>query len=169
MFRENGYSLKQIQRALNPVVRTSRLNDKPTSVAVLPYVQTTYDCISRTLVKHNIRSVGLLLRKISSFLCPVKDDLGLRTPGVYSMPCECGQVYVGKTSRSSMTRIEEHHWHMRLGHPEKLVVAEHRLEHDHHIKFQNTQILYQIRLHGLTDQGGNRVGAPPQQYEQRMV
>jgi hypothetical protein len=58
-FRENGYSLKQIQHALNPVVRTPKLNNKPTSVALLPYAQTTYSRISRMLVKHNIRSVGL--------------------------------------------------------------------------------------------------------------
>jgi hypothetical protein len=34
------------------------------------------------LAKHNIKSVGLPPRKISSLLCPVKDNLGLRTPGV---------------------------------------------------------------------------------------
>jgi len=32
------------------------------------------------------QNVGLLPRKIFSFLRPVKDDLGLRTPGVYSTP-----------------------------------------------------------------------------------
>ncbi|GFG31913.1 hypothetical protein Cfor_11969 [Coptotermes formosanus] len=96
-FRENGYSLKQIQRALNSAVRTPKSNDKPTSVALLPYVQITYSRISRMLAKRNISSVGLPPRKISSFLRPVKDDLGLRIFGVYSIPCECGQVYIGQT------------------------------------------------------------------------
>jgi hypothetical protein len=40
----------------------------------------------------NIKSVSLLPRKISSLLYPVKDDLGLSTPRVYSIPCECGQM-----------------------------------------------------------------------------
>jgi hypothetical protein len=41
--------------------------------------------------------------KISRFLLPVKDDLGLRNPSVYSIPCECGQVYIGQTGRSIET------------------------------------------------------------------
>jgi hypothetical protein len=46
------------------------------------------------LAKHSIKIVGLPARKISSFVRPVKDDLGLRTPGVYSIPCEYGRVYI---------------------------------------------------------------------------
>jgi hypothetical protein len=139
-FKENGYSRQQIQHALNPQVRTSKPKDKPTSVALLPYVQTTYGRLSRMLAKHNIKSVGLPSRKISSFLRPVKDDLGLRTPGVYSIPCECGQVYIGQTGRSIDTRITEHSRHIRLGHPEKSAVTEHSFTHDSLIRFQDTQI-----------------------------
>jgi hypothetical protein len=47
--------------------------------------------IRRLLSKQIIKSVGLLL-KIPSFLQPVKNDLELNTPGVYNMPCKCGQV-----------------------------------------------------------------------------
>jgi len=45
--RENGYSLKEIQRALNLTIRTSKLKHKPTSVTLHPYVQTTYGWLSR--------------------------------------------------------------------------------------------------------------------------
>jgi hypothetical protein len=31
-------------------------------------------------------------QKIFRYLPPVKDALGLRTPGIYSIPCECGKV-----------------------------------------------------------------------------
>jgi hypothetical protein len=96
-FKKNGYSLKQIWCALNAVVRTPKSKGKPSSVAILPYDQTTYGHICRMLGKQNIRSVDWPQRKISNFLCPVKDDLELRTPGVYSIPCECGQVYLGQT------------------------------------------------------------------------
>jgi hypothetical protein len=72
------------------------------------------------------QNVGLLPRKISNFFCPIKDSLGLRTPGMYSIPCKCGQVYIGKPGRSIETRIKEHHWYIQLGHPNKSVVAEHR-------------------------------------------
>jgi hypothetical protein len=93
------------------------------------------------LAKHNIKSVGLPTRNISSFLRPVKDDLELRTPGVYNIPCECCQVYIGQTGQSIETRIKKHNRHIQLGHPDKSAVAEDTLNHDHLITFQDTQIL----------------------------
>jgi hypothetical protein len=77
----------------------------------------TFNSISRLLSKHNIKSVGLPLKKIPRFLLPVKDDLGLKTPGVYSMPCKNCQVYTRQTGNSTETRIKEQH-HMRLEQPD---------------------------------------------------
>jgi hypothetical protein len=71
----------------------------------------------------------------------VKDDLGLKTPGVYSIPCECGQVYIGQTGRSINTRIKEHHRYIRLAHPDKSAVAEHRISQGHLFQLQNTKIV----------------------------
>jgi hypothetical protein len=34
------------------------------------------------------------IKKIFSYLPPVKDALGLRTPGIYSIPCESLVVHV---------------------------------------------------------------------------
>jgi hypothetical protein len=53
-------------------------DDRPTSVALLPYVSTTFNRISRVLSRHNIKSVGLPPRKIANFQGPVKDNLGLK-------------------------------------------------------------------------------------------
>ena len=139
-FKENGYSLKQIRRALNPTARTSKPKEKPTSVALLSYVQTTCGRINRMLTKH-ITVVGLSPRKVSSFLRSVNDDQGLKTPGVYSIRCECSQLYIGQTGRSIETRVKEHHRHIRLVQPDKLAVAEHRFNHDHLIKLQDIKIL----------------------------
>jgi hypothetical protein len=85
--------------------------------------------------------VGLPPKKIPSFLQPVKDDLELMTPGVYSAPCECSQVYIGQTGRSIETRNKKHHRHMCLEQPDKLAVAENSINHVHHIKLQGTTIL----------------------------
>jgi hypothetical protein len=93
------------------------------------------------LTKGDIRYVGLPPRKISSFLRPVKDDLGLRTPDECGVLCECGQVYIGQTGQSIETRINEHHQHIRLGHPEQSAVAEHSMNLEHDILFQDTRIL----------------------------
>jgi hypothetical protein len=118
-FRQNGYSDRQIRRALNPLERVTPSSEKPASVGFLSYVSTTFKRISRLLSKHNIKSVGLLPKQIPSFLRPVKDDLELKTPGVYSVACGCVQVYIGQTGRSIETRIMEHQRYIRLKQPDK--------------------------------------------------
>jgi hypothetical protein len=85
IFKENGYSQQQI-RAMKPTAQTTKTKDKPTSTAYLPYTQTTFGRLSRMLAKDNIKSVALPPKKIASYLPPVKEALGLRIPGVYSVP-----------------------------------------------------------------------------------
>jgi hypothetical protein len=65
----------------------------------------------------------------------VKTHLGLKTPGVYRIPCECGRVYIGQTGRSVDIRLKVHQWHIRLDHPDKSAVAEHSIDHGHRILF----------------------------------
>jgi hypothetical protein len=93
------------------------------------------------LSRHNIKSVGLPPRKIANFLRPVKDYLGLKTQGVYSIPSECGDVYIGQTGRSVDTRMKEHRRHIRLAHPDKSAVAEHSISWGHRTQLQDTKIL----------------------------
>ena len=94
-FRENGYRLKQTSCAHDPTVRTSKPKVKPTSVAILPFMQTRYGRPKKMLGKYSVKDISLPLRKICSF-SPVKDDLGLRTVGTHSIPCEYGQGYIGR-------------------------------------------------------------------------
>jgi hypothetical protein len=41
--------------------------------------------------KHNIETIGLLPMKVSSLLQPIKDGVALKTVGIYSIPCKCGE------------------------------------------------------------------------------
>jgi hypothetical protein len=95
----------------------------------------------RVLARHNIKSVGLLNMKLSSLLRPVKDHLGLRTPGVYRISCECGRVYIGQTGRFVDIRLKEHQRYIRLEHPDRSAVAEHSIDQGHRIQFHNASIL----------------------------
>ena len=78
IFKENDYSIKQTQWTLNLAVKTSKLKGKPISVALLQHVQMTYGQLSRMLAIHNIKCVGLLPRKTTSLLHPMKDNLEAR-------------------------------------------------------------------------------------------
>jgi hypothetical protein len=44
----------------------------------------------------------------------MKDNMGLETSGVYSIPYEYGQPYIGQTSCSIETRVKEHPWYIFL-------------------------------------------------------
>jgi hypothetical protein len=100
-----------------------------------------YNLIISVLTCCNVSSVGLPPRKISSFLQSVKDDLGLRSSGVYNTPCECGQVYTGQVGRSIDTRLKEHQRHIHLEHLDKSAVAEHSINLGHRIQLYHTAIL----------------------------
>jgi hypothetical protein len=80
----------------------------------------------------------------------VKDDLGLKVPGMYRIPCKCGKVYVGQTGRSSEARCKEHMRHICLNQLEKSVVAELSMNTGHQIDFSNITIL--DRTSGYMDQ-----------------
>jgi hypothetical protein len=114
---------------------------KPISTAYLPYCNNTYGRISRMLARFNMKSVTLPYRKIASYLPPVKDAIGLKTPGIYKIPCECSTVYIRQSGRSIHLRIKEHDRHIRLVQPEKSAMAEHSLIHDHKIRLQDTKLL----------------------------
>jgi hypothetical protein len=46
------------------------------------------------MLNKHMRRVGLTPRKISNFLSSVKNDVRLKIPLAYSIPSECGQVYI---------------------------------------------------------------------------
>jgi hypothetical protein len=77
---------------------------------------------------------------LSNFLRPVKDHLALKTLGLYSIPCKCGEAYIGQTGRSIETRVREHHRHIRLQHLEKSAIAELSINLGHRIQLHNTSI-----------------------------
>jgi hypothetical protein len=50
-------------------------------------------------------------------------------------------VYIGQSGRTIQQRIKEHSQHIKLAQPNKSAVAEHGINQDNQIKFQNTKLL----------------------------
>jgi hypothetical protein len=70
-----------------------------TLMVFLPFIDVTFNRISKVMSKHNIKTMELSPRKLSSVLHPVKNHLALKMPGVYSIPWECRKVYIVQTGR----------------------------------------------------------------------
>jgi predicted GIY-YIG superfamily endonuclease len=87
--------------------------------------------------------VGQSPRKISRLLLPVKDDLNLKSPDTYSIPCECGKVYTVQTNHSIETRVKEHHHHHQM----QLYQPECNTDLSHQIMLDNNSILARKSRH----------------------
>jgi len=126
---------------MKQATRTIKTEDKPMSTAYHPYTQITYGRMSRILTKYNIKGIAIPPKKISSYMPPTKDAPGLRTPGIYKIPCEWGKVCIGQSGRSVKLRIKEHERHIRLAQPDKSAVAEHTFNQEHIIRLKETKLL----------------------------
>jgi len=93
----------------------------------MSFIGPTFNHISRLLMRYNIKTVGLLPRKVNCLLWHIKDDLGLKIPGINSIHCGYSKVYIGHTGYSTETRMKEHHHHIRLYHLDKSAMAEHNI------------------------------------------
>lgn len=60
---------------------------------------------------------------------------------IYNIPCECGRVYIGETSRPLSTRIKEHKYNFKQCLIDKSRIVQHSFESGHKIKWENTSIL----------------------------
>jgi hypothetical protein len=94
-FQQNVCSKSDIRWALLPKQKPESKSENFMGIAVLPYQQAIFNRIGRLLAKYKIRMVHIPKKKNIHMLRPVKDDLGLRVPGTYQIPCECRRVYIG--------------------------------------------------------------------------
>ncbi|XP_069673690.1 uncharacterized protein [Periplaneta americana] len=146
--QQNGYLAKDITASLNRArhkkqqqhIMDSLEAEKPTT-ACLPFTGKLLGKISRLLHKHGIKTTHKPPPKIRNKVRSVKDDLGLRVPGIYHIPCECDAAYIGQTGRTIATRLSEHQRSIRLMQPEKSGLAQHCIEKSHRANFNNTEVL----------------------------
>ena len=60
---------------------------------------------------------------------------------VYSIPCECQEMYIGETGRPLEKRVVEHKANVRKMNVSSSKMAEHVYNKDHNIKWEDSKIL----------------------------
>ncbi|XP_071440279.1 uncharacterized protein [Hetaerina americana] len=91
-FQQNEYGAREINMALkraftNPGGRREEA-EKAVARACIPFVSTISNKVSRILRKYKVETIHKPPRKPQSVLDTAKDKRGLKTSGVYRIPCE---------------------------------------------------------------------------------
>ena len=66
-------------------------------------------------------------------------------PGVYQIPCECGKVYNGETSRSFTARLKKHTAHGRRDEREKSAIIHHAHINGHRVLWDESKLLTSVK------------------------
>jgi len=91
----------------------------------------------------NVRVVFKSGRTLRSMLSKVKDTLpvGKQSNVVYSIPCSCGQVYIGETKRRLEARLKRASVCLQKGMTDISAVTEHAWENSHSIDWEGMSVL----------------------------
>ncbi|XP_048257541.1 uncharacterized protein LOC125383447 [Haliotis rufescens] len=142
----NNYPVKLVNQTINRTLNTS---DKPPRqqtapfVISLPYIGTTSHQIRR-LLEHeaNIDVVFQRGQTIQNLLNATGKPPSTRKQDPAGVVCECGDSYVGETSRPLNQRLKEHHASVLKKEDSKSAISDHTQIHpSHNIKWDNVDIL----------------------------
>ena len=150
MLSTNHYPRKFIDRAYRAHPRPKPSDDSSFKKTVLiPYIGGLSEAIQRFLAEVDIRVVFRPLLTLRQQLVHPKDDTPTTKKFVYSIPCTTRPaVYIGQTSRTLNTRINEHKAAVKHARTEVSAVAEHVWQEKHQMDFQKTCILaHEPNLH----------------------
>ena len=118
----------------------------PIATVCLPFLGPASHQLRKILQAADIRVVHSAPNKLRNLLHTHKDkQTPSSRPGVYRIPCECGQVYIGETGRNLHTRLQEHRAHGRRGDYEKSAIIKHAHTSDHRIEWDNAELIAPIK------------------------
>ena len=111
---------------------------------VLPYVNGCTERLSRILRKHDVGVYYRPFNKLRSIFGYQKDPIEPNQVRgvVYEVPCsDCDRTYIGQTGNSLHTRIKQHRAACRLFQRDKSALAEHSIDLDHRIDWDNAKVV----------------------------
>ena len=137
-------SIVNLRRTLT---RTRRHGDSPgdrekPKKLFIPYSKGLSETIERRVRLLNIRTVFKTQTTLRQKLMTVKgkpdkhDVKGV----VYSIPFECGSLYIGETGRTLKTRLMEHKWSVR-NRDTNNGIAVHVTETDHSVQWEQAAVI----------------------------
>ena len=102
--KNNGYPSHLVQKAVKKQMRKQSeeevVEDEHKGVTFMPFVKGVSDKICRLLNRAGIKTYFSRSVKLRDILSHPKDPLPKdRAPCVYSIPCSCGEQYIGQTKR----------------------------------------------------------------------
>jgi predicted GIY-YIG superfamily endonuclease len=120
---------------------------KPVAVVVIPYVPNVSEKIIRFGRRANIRVVcksGDTLRTRFTNFKPKQSDINKEV--VYSLPCQCGNEYIGETGRPLSIRVKEHQTALKKVETTTSKLVEHACNMDHIFKSNRAKPIGRERL-----------------------
>ena len=123
-FKNNWMSSCVIQQALHTKDKRQTTAKETAGVALLPYHHFIFNKTCRLLAKHNVTTIHIPVKKAINTLRLIKDNLCLRTSGMYCIQCKCGEVYRGQASTMIEIRCQKPRRHLWHGKSEKSALAE---------------------------------------------
>lgn len=164
ILKENGYPNQLITRLLSEYnERIINGTERRSDATQCTYISMTYipglsEKIKRTVMGFapDIKIAFKTPNTAQSLYTRLKDktDLMDRSNVIYSIPCECGRPYIGRTSQKLRARIRQHELSQEVALDEnnkdpnkiKSSLMQHADDHQHKFDFTNTSILDSARF-----------------------
>lgn len=110
IFLTNGFKLRKKQSVIKKAItgKQTRNMQEEKKIIMLPYYGTVSSQIGRLTGKFGFWTPYRPLSKLKNWLCPVKDHLGLTTPGIYRIPCSSERFCIGQHGRTIVEFQKEH-------------------------------------------------------------
>lgn len=152
----NGYPSNLVQKAVKKQTgkqsedQEIELEERHKGVTFMPYVRGVSDKICRLLNRAGVKTFYSRSAKLRDILSHPKDPLPKdHAPCVYSIPCSCGEQYIGQTKRPLKVRLSEHRSATNKGKKDHSALAEHACNEGHQPLWSETARLAQVSNLGM--------------------
>ncbi|PNF42699.1 hypothetical protein B7P43_G14177 [Cryptotermes secundus] len=140
----NGYPKGFIDSVINSKGSSRpKKEESPLCSVYIPHVKGVSEKFKRIGNRYTIRTIFHTKHTLKNSLMKTrpKRDPQQMAQCVYSILCECGRSYIGKTGRPLAVRLRKHRHNVKEGLLEKSKLAQHAYEEGHRVGWDEAKIL----------------------------